>query len=148
MSDPLFGGENRCDSVQERERSKTTNGSGNFSIRDRVRRDEFAGLCGLAFCIATSAELLENSHFFTTEAITTEASEKHRRVNRSHKGDRLPVGTIDSWTGSAHQQGSIGTPEVGDPPSARITIRDADGRPSFELDPLRRTTVISKTRVS
>jgi hypothetical protein len=34
--------------------------------------------------------------------------------------------------------------EIGGPVNARIAIKDAKGRLVFELDPLRRTTVISK----
>jgi len=69
-------------------------------------------------------------------------------VNRSHKGDRLPVSMADSRTRPADPQDGFGTPVVGDPPNARITIRDGTGRLLIELDPLRRTTVISKTQGS
>jgi hypothetical protein len=92
---------------------------------------------------------LWNSDFLTTEPMAIEARENALLVvNRSHKGDRLPVSMADSRTRRADPQDGFGTPVVGDQPNTRITIRDGTGRLLIELDPLRRTTVISKTQGS
>jgi hypothetical protein len=105
---------------------------------------KFAGLCGIAFCIGAGAALyLENSHFWTTEAIAA-SENKPQVVNRLRKDDRLPARITDSRTRSADTQDGFGMLEVGGPVNATITIRDSNGRLVFELDPLRRTTVISK----
>jgi len=104
------------------------------------------GLCGIGFCVGAGAALyVENSHFWTTEAIAIAASEnKAQAVNRSRKGDRLPVSRIDPSTRAAGPRDGFGMLEVGGRLNATIRIRDADGRPVFELDPVRRRTVISK----
>jgi hypothetical protein len=118
---------------------------GRFLQLDRLI--EFAALCGIAFWIGAAAALyLENSHFWTTEASAAgENSENNPQVvNRSRKEDRLPARMIDPRTRSADLQGGFGVVEVEGPLNATITIRDANGRLVFELDPLRRTTVISK----
>jgi hypothetical protein len=107
---------------------------------------EFAGLCGIAFCLGAGAGYLKNSHFWTTEAIAA-TEDRPQVVNQSRKSDRLPAMMIDPSTRSAGLQGGFGTLEVGGPPNATITIRDANGRLVFELDPLRRRTVISKREV-
>jgi hypothetical protein len=65
-------------------------------------------------------------------------------VNRSRKEDRLPARMIAPPARSADPQGGFGAVEVGGPLNATITIRDASGRLVFELDPVRRTTIISK----
>jgi hypothetical protein len=105
---------------------------------------EFAGLCGIAFCVGAGAALyLENSHFWTTEA-TAASENKPQVVNRLRKDDRLPARITDSRTRSADTQDGFGMLEVGGSLNATITIRDPNGRLVFELDPLRRTTVISK----
>jgi hypothetical protein len=111
------------------------------------RMIEFAGLCGIAFWVGAAAALyLENSHVWTTEASAAgENSENNQQVvNRLRKEDRLPARMIDPRTRSADLQGGFGVVEVEGPLNATITIRDANGRLVFELDPLRRTTVISK----
>jgi hypothetical protein len=107
---------------------------------------EFAGLCGIAFCLGAGAGYLKNSHFWTTEAIAA-TEDRPQVANRSRKSDRLPAAMTDPSAHSAHLQEGFGTLEVGDPVNATITIRDANGRLLFELDPLRRTTVISKREV-
>jgi hypothetical protein len=106
---------------------------------------KFAGLCGIALCLgAGSALYMDISHLWTADAIA--ASEyKLQVVNRLRKDDRLlPARTTDPRAGSLDPQDGFGTLEVGGPVNARIAIRDANGRLVFELDPLRRTTVVSK----
>jgi hypothetical protein len=117
-----------------------------FSIPTLAELIEFAGLCGIAFCLGAGAGYLKNSHFWTTEAIAA-AEDRPQVVNRAPKGDRLPATSIDPSTRSTGLQEGFGALEVSGPPNATITIRDADGWPVFELDPLRRTTVISKREV-
>jgi hypothetical protein len=126
-------------------RSRASTRLGHFLQLERLI--EFAGLCGIAFWVGAAVALyLENSHFWTTEA--TAAGESNPQVvNRSRKEDRLPARMIDPRARSADPQGGFGVVEVGGPLSATITIRDASGRLVFELDPLRRTTVISKREV-
>ena len=51
---------------------------------------------------------------------------------------------VDPSPRSAGPQDGFGRLEVGGPLDATITIRDANGRLVFELDPLTRTTVIAK----
>jgi hypothetical protein len=104
---------------------------------------EFAGLLGIAVCVGAGAGLyLKNSHLWTTEAIAA-IEDKPQVVNRSHKDDRLAM-IVDPSARSAGSQDSFGMLEVGGPLNAIITIRDANGRLVFEVDPLRRTTVIAK----
>jgi hypothetical protein len=125
------------------------NSRGNFRARGHVGLIALAGPFGLAFCAACASLYVHNAHFLATEPIAIEASENALPVvNRSHKGDRLPVSVTDSRTHPADPQDGFGAPVLGDPPNARITIRDGNGRLLFELDPLRRTTVISKTQGS
>jgi len=117
---------------------------GNFGLPTLTGLIELAGLCGVAFFFgAGGAAFVENSHFWTADAIAATKDEP-QAVNRLRKGDRLPAMIVDPWTGSAEPQDSFGTLEVGGPPNATITIKDAAGRLVFELDPLRRATVISK----
>jgi hypothetical protein len=106
---------------------------------------KFAGLCGIGLCLGVGAALyLEISHFWATEAIAA-SEDKPQVVNRLRKDDRLlPARTIDPRARSADAQNVFGTLEIGGPVNARIAIKDANGRLVFELDPLRRTTVISK----
>jgi hypothetical protein len=103
----------------------------------------FAGLCGIAVCAGAGGGLyLKNSHVWTTEAIAS-IEGKPQVVNRSHKDDRLaPIAGPSSR--SAGPQDGFGMLEVGSPVNATITIRDGNGRLVFELDPLRRRTVIAK----
>jgi hypothetical protein len=104
---------------------------------------EFAGLFAIAVCLGAGAALyLKNSRFWTTEAIAA-IEDKPQVVNRSHKDDRLAM-IVDPSPRSAGPQDGFGMLEVGGPLIAIITIRDANGRLVFELDPLRRTTVIAK----
>ncbi len=104
---------------------------------------EFAGLLAIAVCLGAGAALyLKNSRFWTTEAIAA-IEDKPQVVNRSHKDDRLAM-IVDPSPRSAGPQDGFGMLEVGGPLIAIITIRDANGRLVFELDPLRRTTVIAK----
>jgi hypothetical protein len=104
---------------------------------------EFAGLFAIAVCLGAGAALyVENSRFWTTEAIAA-IEDKPQVVNRSHKDDRLAM-IADPSPRSAGPQDGFGMLEVGGPLNATITIRDANGRLVFELDPLRRTTVIAK----
>jgi hypothetical protein len=107
---------------------------------------EFAGLCGIAFCLGAGAGYLKNSHFWTTEAIAA-TEDRPQVVNRSRKGDRFPAMMMDRPSRPAGLQEGFGTLEVGGPPNATITVRDANGRLVFALDPLRRMTVISKREV-
>jgi hypothetical protein len=129
------------------DRRRDPSGPWHVSADHRVGLIEY--LCGSVFCVATGAMIYaENSHFFITEAIAIEASENVSQVaNRSHKGDRLSRSMIDRYSRSANQQCGFDMPEVGDPRSS-ITIKDTNGQLLFELDPQRRTTVISKTRGS
>jgi hypothetical protein len=110
----------------------------------RLGFSALTGLCGVAVCWlgASAGFYLKNSHFWTTEAI---AATEHRPqvVNRSHKDDRLAM-IADPSPRSAGPQDGFGMLEVGGPLNATITVRDANGRLVFELDPLRRTTVIAK----
>jgi hypothetical protein len=123
---------------------RTSLNVGDFCLPKLAGLIEFAGLCGLAFCLGVGAAIcLKNSHFWTTDAVAA-TEDKPQVVNRSRKGDRLPATAIDPSTRSAGPQDGFGMLEVGGPPNATITIRDANGRLVFELDPLRRTTVISK----
>jgi hypothetical protein len=112
-----------------------------FGLPNLAGLIEFAGLCGLAFCLCAGAGYLKNSHFWTTEAIAA-TEDKPQVVNRSRKSDRLHAIMIDPSTPSAGLQEGFGTVHI-----ATITIRDANGRLVFELDPLKRTTVISKREV-
>jgi hypothetical protein len=106
---------------------------------------KFAGLCGVAFCFGVSAALyLDSSDPWTTEAAASE-DKSIQIVNRRAKDDRLlPATTIDPRARSGDPRDGFGVLEIGGPVSAKITIKDANGRLVFELDPLRRTTVISK----
>jgi len=105
---------------------------------------DFAGLCGIAFCLGAGAALcVKNSHSWTIEAIAG-TEDKPQVVNRSRKGDRLAGMDVDAPPRPADPQDGFGMLEIGGPLSAVITIRDANGRPVFELDPLRRTTAIAK----
>jgi hypothetical protein len=116
----------------------------NFSLSMLAGLIDFAGLCGVAFCVGAGAELyLKTPHFWTTEAIAA-AEDQPQVVNRSHRGDRLPAMNMDPLTRSAGPQEIFGTLEVEGPLNATITMKDANGRLVFELDPLRRTTVIAK----
>jgi hypothetical protein len=102
---------------------------------------EFAGLCGIAVCLGAGGWLyLKNS-----EAIAA-TEDKPQVVNRSHKDGRLAM-IADPSPRPAGPQGGFGMLEVGGPVNATITIRDANGRLVFELDPRRRTTVIAKREV-
>jgi hypothetical protein len=113
-------------------------------LRGGIMSTEFAGLCGIAFCIGAGAALyLENSHFWTTEAIAA-IEDKPQVVNRLRKDDRLRTTMIDPSIRSADPHDGFGMLEVGGPLNATITIRDASGRVVLELDPLNRSTVISK----
>jgi hypothetical protein len=104
---------------------------------------KFAGLFAIAVCLGAGAALyMKNSRFWTTEAIAA-IEDNPQVVNRSHKDDRLAL-IVDPSPRSAGPQDGFGMLEVGGPLSATITIRDANGRLVFELDPLRRTTVIAK----
>ena len=115
---------------------------GNLGLPTLPGLIDFAGLCGIAFCVGAGAALcLKKSHSWTIEAIAA-AEDKPQVVNRSRKGDR-PVMTDPSARSAGPQEG-FGTLELGEPANATITIRDGNGRLLFELDPLRRTTVISK----
>jgi hypothetical protein len=153
MSDLLYGAESRRGLAKKYQRSPSArpniNSRGDFDPRGRVGPIELVGLFGLAFCAACASIYLENSHFFATEPIAIEASENGSLVvKRSHKGDRLPLSMTNSRTRPADPQDGLGMPVLGDPPNARVTIKDGNGRLLFELDPLRRTTVISKTQGS
>jgi len=113
-------------------------------LRGGIMSTEFAGLCGIACCIGASATLyLENSHFWTTEAIAA-IEDKPQVVNRLRKDDRLRLTMIDPSPRSTDPQDGFGMLEVGGPLDVTITIKDANGRLVFELEPLSRTTVISK----
>ena len=108
---------------------------------------KFAGLCGIGLCLGAGAALyLEISHFWSTEAIAA-SEDKPQVVNRLRKDDRLHARTTDPRARSADAQDGFGMLEIGGPVNATITIKDANGRLVFELDPLRRTTVISKREV-
>src|SRR5215475_11622364 len=104
---------------------------------------EFAGLFAIAICLGAGAALyMKNLRFWTTEAIAA-IEDKPQLVNRSHKNDRLAM-IVDPSRRSAGPQDGFGMLEVGGPLSATITIRDANGRFVFLLDPSTRTTVIAK----
>jgi hypothetical protein len=104
---------------------------------------EFAGLFAIAVCLGAGTALyMNNSRFWTTDAIAA-IEDKPQLVNRSHKDDRLAM-IVDPSPRSAGPQDGFGMLEVEGPLNATITIRDASGRLVFELDPLRRTTVIAK----
>jgi hypothetical protein len=118
--------------------------AGNFSLSTLAGLIDFAGLCGVAFCVGAGAELyLKNPHFWTTDAIAAVEGQP-QVVNRSHKGDRLSAMKMDPSTRSAGPEEGFGVLEVEGPLNATITIKDANGRLVFEVDPLRRTTIIAK----
>jgi hypothetical protein len=153
MSDLLYGAESGRGRAKRYQRSPSArpniNSRGNFLARGQAGLIALLGLFGLTFCAACASFYLGNSHFFATEPIAIEASENALLVvKRSHKGDRLPMGMADSRTHPGDPQNGFATPMLMDPPNARITIRDGSGRLLFELDPLRRTTVVSKTQGS
>jgi hypothetical protein len=153
MSDLLYGAESSRRLAKKYLRSPSArpniNSRGNFRPRGQGGLIALLRLFGLTLCAACASLYLGNSHFFATEPIAIEASENALLVvKRSHKGDRLPMGMADSRTRAGDPQEGFATPVLGDPPNARITIRDGSGRLLFELDPLRRTTVISKTQGS
>ena len=105
---------------------------------------KFAGLCGIGLCLGAGAALyLEISHFWATEAIAA-SEDKLQVVNRLRKDDRLHARTTDPRARPADAQDGFGVLEIGGPVSARIAIKDANGRLVFELDPQRHTTVVSK----
>lgn len=118
---------------------------GHFSLGRAIMSIKFAGLCGIGLCLGAGATLyLEISHFWATEAIAA-SEHKAQVVNRLRKDDRLlPARTMEPRARSADAQNGFGMLEIGGPVNARIAIKDANGRLVFELDPLRRTTVISK----
>jgi hypothetical protein len=106
---------------------------------------KFVGLCGILFCLGAGAAFYpEISQFWTAEAIAA-SEDKPQVVNRLRKDGRLlPATTTDPRARSADAQNGFGMLEIAGPVNARIAIKDANGRLVFELDPLRRTTVISK----
>jgi hypothetical protein len=124
-----------------RERQRRSRASSNLG---RLGLSTLTGLCGVAVCClgAGAGLYLKNSHFWTTEAIAA-TEQRPQVVNRSHKDDRLAM-IVDPSPRSAGPQDGFGMLEVGGPLNATITIRDANGRLVFELDPQRRTTVIAK----
>ena len=145
MSDPLHRRGPCPGLAQEYQRwSPASSNVGSLGLPTLTGLIEFAGLCGIAFCVGACAGLyLKNSHFWTTEAIAA-AEDKLQVVDRSHKDDRLPATIVDPSPRSAGLRDGFGMLEAGAPLNATITIRDANGRLVFELDPLRRTTVIAK----
>jgi hypothetical protein len=144
MSNPLHRTGRRRELAQEYRRwSPASSNVSRLGLRTLTLLIEFAGLCGIAICLGAGVGLyLKNSHFWTTEAIAA-TEDKPQVVNRSYKDDRLAM-LVDPSPRSAGPQDGFGMLEVGGPLNATITIRDANGRLVFELDPLRRTTVISK----
>jgi hypothetical protein len=141
MSDPLHRTGRRRDLAQGYQRWSPALGRLGFPTLTGLV--EFAGLCGIAVCLGAGGWLyLKNSHFWTTDAIAA-TEDKSQVVNRSHKDDRLSM-IADPSPRSAGPQDGFGMLEVGGPVNATITIRDAKGRLVFELDPVRRTTVIAK----
>jgi hypothetical protein len=144
MSDQLHRAGRSRESAQDDPRSSASPNLGNFGLPELSEVIELGGVCGIAFCVGASAALyLENSHFLTTEAIAA-SQDRPQIVNRSRKGDRLPATMTGHWSDSADVQDGFGTLEVGDSFNTTITVRDAKGRLVLELDPVRRTTVISK----
>jgi len=145
MSDPLHRTGQCRDLAQKCQRwSSASSNVGSLGVPTLTGLIEFAGLCGIAFCLGAGAGLyVKNSHFWTIEAIAA-TEDRPQVVNRSHKDNRLPAMVLDPSPRSTGPQDSFGMLEVGGPLSATITIRDANGRLVFELDPLRRTTVIAK----
>jgi hypothetical protein len=104
---------------------------------------EIIGLSAIAVCLGAGAALyMKKSRFWTTEAIAA-IEDKPQVVNRSRKQDRLAM-IVDSSPRSAGPQDGFGMLEVGGPLNTTITIRDSNGWLVFELDPLRRTTVVAK----
>jgi hypothetical protein len=144
MSNPLHRTRRRRDLTQDFRRSSPASPSvGRLGLQKLTGLIEFAGLCGIAVCLGAGAGLcLKSFHFWTTEAIAATEG-KAQVVNRSHKDDRLAM-IVDPSPRSAGPQDGFGMLEVGGPLNATITIRDANGRLVFELDPQRRTTVIAK----
>jgi hypothetical protein len=145
MWDPFHRAGRSRDVAEDHQRwSSASPNLANFGFPKLPDLIEFAGLCGTAFCLGAGAALyLENSHVWTTEAIAA-TEDRPQIVNRLRKDDRLPATARDRWSRSADVQDGFGMLEVGGSLNATITIRDAKGRLVFELDPVRRTTVISK----
>jgi hypothetical protein len=139
----LFWGGIMSDRLRGAGRYASSN-TGTSGLPTLIGLIELAGLCGVVFCVGAGAGLyLKNSHFWSTEAIAA-SEDKPQFVDRSSKGDRLPATMINPPTHSAGPQDGFGMLELGGPPNATITIRDANGRLVFELDPLKRATVVSK----
>jgi hypothetical protein len=144
MSNPLHRTGRRREFAQEcRHGSPASSNVVRLGLGTLTGLIEFAGICGIAVCLGAGVGLyLKNSHFWTTEAIAA-TEDNPQVVNRSHKDDRLAM-LLDPSPHSAGPQDGFGMLEVGGPLNATITIRDANGGLVFELDPLRRTTVIAK----
>jgi hypothetical protein len=141
MSEPLHRTACRRDLAQAYQRWSLA--LGRWSLPTLTGLIGFSGLCGIAVCAGAGGGLyLKNSHFWTTDAIAATEG-KPQVVNRSHKDDRLAL-IADPSSRSAGPQDGFGMLEVGSPVNATITIKDANGRLVFELDPLRRRTVIAK----
>ncbi len=145
MWNPSHRAKRSRDMAQENQRwSSAWPKLGNFGLPKLPDLIEFAGMCGIAFCLGAGAAVyVENSHLWTAEAIAA-TEDRPQIVNRSRKDDRLPATIRDPWSRSADVQDGFGMLEVGGSLNATITIRDSKGRLVFELDPVRRTTVISK----
>jgi len=128
MSDPLHRAGRSRDLAQEDQHwSSASPNVGNFGFPKLADLIEFAGLCGIAFCLGAGAAFyLENSHFWTTEAIAA-TEDRSQIVNRSRKDNRLPATITDPRSRSADAQDGFGMPEVGGSLNATITIRDAKG---------------------
>jgi hypothetical protein len=144
VSNTLHRTARRRDLTKEcRHWSPASSNVGRLGLRTLTGLIEFAGLCGIAVCLGAGAgRYLKDSHFWTAEAIAA-SEDKVQVVNRPHKDDRLAM-IVDPSPHSAGPQDGFGMLEVGGPLNATITIRDANGGLVFELDPLRRTTVIAK----
>jgi hypothetical protein len=143
MSDPRRTGRRR-DLAREYQRcSPASSNVSRLGLPTLTGLIEFAGLCVIAICLGAGTGLcLKNSHFWTTEAVAA-TEDKPQVVNRSHRNDRLAM-IVDPSPRFTDPQDGFGMLEVGGALNATITIRDANGRLVFQLDPLRHTTVLAK----
>jgi hypothetical protein len=120
--------------------------AGHFGLPTLMGLIEFAGLCAIAFGLGAGAALyVKNPQFSTTEAIAA-AEDQPQVADRSHKGARLAAIKTEPSPRPAGPQDGFGMLEVDGPLNATITIKDAEGRLVFEVDPLKRATVIAKRK--
>src|SRR5262245_13347479 len=73
-------------------------------------------------------------------ALTSPAANAAGQLDRSNKGDRLPINT----SAGAQEQAQVTTVEVVGVRNTAIVYRDRDGRVLFRTDPVANVTIVSK----